>query len=308
MKRIFAILFAVFLVFEFSATNAYAEDDITIIDQNKEIVSEAINMETKLLDKNYNKNVKIDPIYIVIHETGNRGVGADADAHYIYWNKDEEAERSTHFVVDENKIVQLLPLDAMGWHVGDNKGHSDIKNINSIGIEICVNEDGDYESARQRTIRLVKYLMRTLNIDDEHVVRHFDASGKLCPETMLKYPELWDDFKLRIKEPDLIFDDFIPSMILYQKECHSVNYNDGNSLLENKLDFKRFNINNTDYYFIKHYANRSWNFDFTDNNIDSYNMISEWFNKRSRFPIDIKFINRVNTLNTISELIEPYTK
>jgi len=287
LKKIFAMLFFLCFILGFSMTNVYAEPlTNTAIQESQQIVAEAIHIETKLIDKNYNKEIKIVPEYIVIHETGNYNVGADSDAHYSFFNKDEEAKRSVHFVVDENTIVQLLPLDSMAWHVGDNKGHSDIKNINSIGIEICVNKDGDYEMARQRAIRLVKYLMNILNIDSQHVVRHFDASGKLCPATMLKYPELWNDFKLQIAKPDLIIDDFVPNMILSKVECHTVNYNAGNTILENKINFKRFNVDNFDYYIVKNYANKSWNFSFTSENSKVYELLNNWFKQSSIYLID----------------------
>ena len=38
---------------------------------------------------------------------------------------------------------------------------STVTNNNSIGIEICVNEDGNYTTARQNAIDLVKYLLQT---------------------------------------------------------------------------------------------------------------------------------------------------
>lgn len=65
------------------------------------------------------------------------------------------------------------------WQVGDGKGIYGITNQNSIGIEICVNANGDYNKAFNKTVELIKYLMGELGIPAERVVRHYDASGKI---------------------------------------------------------------------------------------------------------------------------------
>lgn len=160
-----------------------------------------MNIEKNLISKNYTKDVTIIPQFIVIHETDNIATGANADAHYMYWNKNDNANSSVHFVVDDKKIIQLLELNQKAWHVGDNKGYSNITNNNSIGIEICVNADGDYTKARQNAIELVKYLLKVLGLSADKVVRHKDASGKYCPRKMLDNPKLWTDFKTQIQLP-----------------------------------------------------------------------------------------------------------
>jgi len=158
-----------------------------------------MNIKKQLITMNYSKGITIVPQYIVIHETGNVSSGANAQMHYKYWNTNINAQSSVHFVVDDKEVIQLAELSWRCWHVGDNKRHSSIVNGNSIGIEICVNADGDYTKARQNAIELVKYLMPILKIDADHVVRHFDSSGKHCPATMLDKPELWVDFKNQLQ-------------------------------------------------------------------------------------------------------------
>lgn len=159
-----------------------------------------MNIEKKFISKNYSKGVTIKPQYIVIHETDNTKAGANADAHYTYWNTNDNAKSSAHFVVDDKKIIQLLPLDARAWHVGDNKGHSNITNDNAIGVEICVNSDGDYITARQNAIELVRHLLKVTGLSPDRVVRHYDSSGKWCPRNMLNNPGLWTDFKNTLNE------------------------------------------------------------------------------------------------------------
>jgi len=162
-----------------------------------------MNIEKKIISKNYSKGVTIKPEYIVLHETDNKKVGANADAHYTYWNTNDSAKTSAHFVVDDTKILQLLPLDARAWHVGDNKGHSNITNSNSIGIEICVNSDGNYTIARQNAIALVRHLLKVTGLYADRVKTHNDASGKWCPSIMLT-KNLWEDFKMQVQKTDEI--------------------------------------------------------------------------------------------------------
>lgn len=154
----------------------------------------------KQIQYNYDKNVTITPVYLVIHETANTAIGADASAHYRYWNTNPSANASTHFVVDNTQIYQMLELNQVAWHVGDNDGHSDITNFNSIGIEVAVNADGNFSEARQNAINLSIRLMESLNMDISQLKRHFDASGKNCPTNMLQEPELWDDFVHQVEE------------------------------------------------------------------------------------------------------------
>jgi len=153
----------------------------------------------KQLNINYSKGVEITPKYIVIHETANTRAGADADAHYRYWSTNSSAYASTHFVVDATQIYQMLELNQMAWHVGDNKGYSDIVNSNSIGIEITVNSDGNYDLALQHTIELTIQIMRELDMDISQLKMHNDASGKLDPITFLNDPSIWKDFINQVK-------------------------------------------------------------------------------------------------------------
>jgi hypothetical protein len=164
-----------------------------------------MNLKKQLISMNYTQGTVISPEYIVIHETANKNSGANAQAHWKYWNTNSNANSSVHFVVDDHEVVQLAEFEPgkcwRCWHVGDNKGHSKITNSNSIGIEICVNSDGDFEKARQNCIELVKWLMPQVKLGSDKVVRHYDASGKWCPANMLNKPELWNDFILQISAP-----------------------------------------------------------------------------------------------------------
>lgn len=156
-----------------------------------------LSINKQLININYSQGRSITPEYIVIHETDNEDSGADAMANRNYFANHEEAQASTHFVVDDHQIVQCAELDWRCWHVGDNRGYSDITNSNSIGIEICVNSDGNYNQALENAIELTRYLMSELGLGIDRVVRHYDASGKHCPRRILDNG-IWEEVKSKI--------------------------------------------------------------------------------------------------------------
>ena len=156
---------------------------------------------TKKLIK-YNHSGINKPVYIVIHETGNTDIGADAERHYRYFNGGDRGA-SAHYVVDDKQVIQLVEHSVQSWHNGkkyaSNPNVAQCNNSNSIGIEICVNQDGDYSKAVANAVELTKTLMKDLNIPVDRVIRHYDSCGKQCPAKMLREPKLWTDFKKSIQ-------------------------------------------------------------------------------------------------------------
>jgi N-acetylmuramoyl-L-alanine amidase CwlA len=144
-----------------------------------------------------NRNVAIK--YIVIHDTGNKSEGANAIAHFNYFNGGDR-QSSADFFVDDKTVVQINDYTKYyTWHCGDGKGKYGITNANSIGIEICVNSDGNYNTAFLKAVELTKILMKELNIPIDRVVRHYDASRKNCPASMSHNDwAYWQDFKNRL--------------------------------------------------------------------------------------------------------------
>ena len=148
----------------------------------------------------YNRTKRYEkPKYIVIHTTGNPRQGADAEAHFAYWNSGNVGQ-SADFVVDDKGAICINDYHKYyTWHVGDGKGKYGITNANSIGVEICENADGDFEKALDHTVDLVKRLMAEEGI--VHVVRHYDASRKICPKPLSENGwEKWKELKRRIAE------------------------------------------------------------------------------------------------------------
>ena len=152
----------------------------------------------------FNRTPRNDTIkYIVIHDTGNPASGANADAHFTFFDTGNRGS-SADFFVDDTKALQVNDYNKYyTWHCGDGHGKYSITNANSIGIEMCINSDGNYEKAFENTIKLTKELMAKLNIPPERVVRHYDASRKNCPQSMSANGwARWYEFKRRLTETE----------------------------------------------------------------------------------------------------------
>ena len=113
--------------------------------------------------------------WVTIHETANRARGADARAHANLQTRGN-ARASWHYQIDDTRVIQSFPDRIRCAHAGNREG-----NRVSIGIEMCVNVDGDYLATVKNTARLVAVLMLRHGIPIDRVVQHNHWSGKNCP-------------------------------------------------------------------------------------------------------------------------------
>ena len=142
--------------------------------------------------------------YIVVHDTGNPSRGANATAHYNYFNGGDRSSSADFFVDDTQVLCVNDYYKFYTWHCGDGHGKYGITNRNSVGIEFCINVDSDRNKTLERAAQLVRELMQELNIPIERVVRHYDASRKNCPQSMSGNGwAQWYEFKEKLKGEDL---------------------------------------------------------------------------------------------------------
>ncbi len=127
--------------------------------------------------------------YIVIHETANFLEGADAKNHANYLKQENGSYNSWHYTVDESSIYHHIPDDEVAHHAGDDEG-----NLHGIGIELCVNQDGDFEKTFINGAKLAAYLLQVYHLDSDSLKTHFDFSSKDCPHTILKEGR-WIEFQ-----------------------------------------------------------------------------------------------------------------
>ena len=157
-------------------------------------------MEIKklLTTANYSKATDKQNKYIVIHYVGATG-GAEANCRYF---QNTYREASAHyFVGHEGEIWQCVEDKNIAWHCGAKQyKHPYCRNDNSIGIELCCRKNlaGTWyfeEETVNAAIALVKELMAKYNIPVGNVIRHYDVSGKICPEPYVRDSEAWNNFK-----------------------------------------------------------------------------------------------------------------
>lgn len=145
--------------------------------------------------------------YIVIHYVGALG-GAKANCQY-YGGGDRSAS-AHYFVGFDGEIWQCVEDANIAWHCGASSYvHSECRNANSLGIEMCVRKrntshlgatDHDWYFENETVtsaIELTKYLMNKYSVPADHVIRHYDVTGKICPNPYVYNDgnHTWSQFK-----------------------------------------------------------------------------------------------------------------
>lgn len=127
--------------------------------------------------------------YIVWHYTANDGDTDEANAKYFATGS---RGASAHFFVDDDSITMTVPVNKVAWAVGGKrlntaggKLYAKVTNSNSISIELCdTQKNGKYDvsdKTLENAILKTRELMKTYGIPLDHVIRHYDVTGKLCP-------------------------------------------------------------------------------------------------------------------------------
>lgn len=149
---------------------------------------------------NYQKG-RTQPIeYIVVHYTANTGDTAQNNLDYFARTK---TGTSAHYFVDENEVCQSVQDTDVAWHCGSkNPRHPYCRNANSIGVEMCNSVGSVPEAVRDRTAAFVRQKMKEYGLDVNHVLRHYDVTGKRCPAPWVDNPAEWMEFKKMLEEDD----------------------------------------------------------------------------------------------------------
>ena len=152
---------------------------------------------------NYTKGRKQAVQYIVVHYTANNGDRAESNGKYF---QQPNRNASAHYFVDENDVVQSVKDSDTAWHCGAKSyKHDKCRNDNSIGVEMCSEKDssGLYyinEATQKKALEVVKWLMEKYGVPLENVLRHYDVTGKLCPEPFVRNQVQWQDFKEKLSK------------------------------------------------------------------------------------------------------------
>lgn len=130
----------------------------------------------------------MNPKYIVIHETDNTGRGSGAYNHALLQYRGNPRKANWHYQVDSKDIYQSILDTTCVPHAGSFTGNSQ-----GIGIELCVNSDGDFNKTKEHGAWLVAHLMKKHNISISRVVQHNFFSGKHCPRR-IRDSKQWNTF------------------------------------------------------------------------------------------------------------------
>ena len=156
--------------------------------------------KTSLVHTESAPNRKIE--FIVIHYTAEPSSLKGSAVGIAEYFAATEREASSDFIVDDEDFVVYNKdiYNIKCWHCGGakydtlgGKYFGVCSNRNSVGIEVCSNNPaGHYtypndpayyftEKTVNNALKLTKYLMKLLDIDADHVIRHYDVNGKICP-------------------------------------------------------------------------------------------------------------------------------
>lgn len=143
--------------------------------------------------------------YIVIHYVGALG---DAENNCRYYANYYIGASAHYFIGHDGSVWQSVEDKDIAWHCGASSYvHPECRNSNSIGIELCVRKanaahlgaddtDWYFEPATVASaVILVRELMEKYKIPVENVLRHYDVTGKCCPNPWVKEPSFWSAFK-----------------------------------------------------------------------------------------------------------------
>lgn len=184
--------------------------------------------------------------YIVIHYTANNGDTAAGNAKYFHGNKNLQA--SAHFFVDENEVWQAVKEGDTAYHCGAKSYvHKECRNANAIGIEMCSRKDGNGRyylkpETVQRAAELTRQLMVKYGIDIAHVLRHYDVTGKKCPEPFVRDTAQWSGFRRMIVEADEVKKKIIIKLNGKAKQVESIESNGFNYVKLQDLRDERIEI------------------------------------------------------------------
>ena len=154
---------------------------------------------------NYQRGRAQPVSFLVYHYVGATG-GGKANAKY-YHSADGVGISAHYFVGHASEGAEIwssVPEADTAWHCGAKTyKHRSCRNANSIGIEMCCHQrpDGTWyidEETMAAAAELGRDILARYAIPMDHVLRHYDVTGKLCPRPLID-EGAWADFKQRLE-------------------------------------------------------------------------------------------------------------
>ena len=161
-----------------------------------------MNVQKKLLTPNpYSRpQTKIGTIKkIVVHWVGNATSTAINNRNYFEGLKNgtNKVYASSHYIIGlEGEIIQCIPEDEVAYHANSANNYS-------IGIENCHPDwEGKLNNATYKSlVALCADLCNRYKLKpDTDLIRHYDVTGKMCPQYYVKNINAWQQLKRDVAE------------------------------------------------------------------------------------------------------------
>ncbi len=151
---------------------------------------------------------------IIMHYTASPGAPACNISHYFNNLKDQDpndqvADRyaGAHFSVDKFSIVQSIPTDELGYHVGSTQPYMQdaltmlgaYPNNSTVGLEMCIEYDGSiHEDTFQNAADLVVHLIKYEGFPNTIFTHKQVVGWKDCPLPWVQNPSEFERFKMTV--------------------------------------------------------------------------------------------------------------
>lgn len=170
---------------------SFSENEKTL---NVKILDMPDFVDVQLINSPARSREKITEINdIVIHYVGNPGTTAQNNRNYF---NQKNTEVCSHFVVGlDGEIIQCLPIN-------EKSAASNDRNGDTISIEVCHEDStGKFnEDTYNALVKLTAWLCENSGLDESHIIRHYDITGKECPLYYVRNEDEWYSFKKAVKE------------------------------------------------------------------------------------------------------------
>ena len=131
---------------------------------------------------------------VVLHWTGNAGAGIDEHRRWFNSIRDSGPYASYHYMVDKERIVQLIPEGEIAYHAGPS-GHTHdwvrerlggLPNWRTLAVSMVHDDEHAIpEQTRRTAAELCADIMARYGLNTDTVLRHYDCTGKACPRPFL---------------------------------------------------------------------------------------------------------------------------
>ena len=128
--------------------------------------------------RSYGRGNPVD--FVVIHQTGNPNVGANAQMHANLQSRLNPRQASWHESVDDKEAIQSFDDSVRCWAATDGKKVNG-GNMTGYHIEICINSDGDYNKAVENGAKRAAAKLKQHGLGINRLKQHNDFHPKNCP-------------------------------------------------------------------------------------------------------------------------------